>query len=537
MEVKKNRTTKKHKCLNCNNLIPLYKKYCNRNCYNHHHNTYIICLNCGVEKKVPNNKKEDKYCSIKCANQNINRKETRIKAKKTLENKYGISNPFEIKGYDKLNIDVKKRNKNIKNTWNKKTLDEIEKIGNKISKSYKNKSLEEKTLIKQKQQQTNLKLYNDVSTLGINSTKRKDFEKKQKNNFLKIINTWLSDNNLELMDIYKGVKDINGNIIYYKLRHTVTNTIFYDHFACGRRPKYREYNQYKTSQPEIDITNYIKNIIPNYDILNNVRNLIQGAEIDIYIPVLKVAIEYHGLKWHSELNGKGKEYHLYKTEECEKLGIHLIQIFSDEWNYKQEIIKSKILNILGKIQNKIYARKCEIKEIDSKICNNFLETTHIQGRCKSKIKLGLFYNNELVSVMTFGSLRKITGLKHIENHYELLRYSSNLNICVVGGFSKLLKYFIKTYKPSRIISYADRRYSLGKVYEKNGFIFESNTPPNYWYMKHFNYREHRFKYRKSELGKILNPFNPNISEWENMKQNKYDRIWDCGSKKYSFHIF
>jgi hypothetical protein len=136
--------------------------------------------------------------------------------------------------------------------------------------------------------------------------------------------------------------------------------------------------------------------------------------------------------------------------------------------------------------------------------------------------------------MTFGKLRKITGSKHINNHYELIRYTTKLNTSIVGGFSKLLNYFKITYKPEKIVSYADRRWSLGKLYDKNGFKFIYNTNPNYWYMKHHNYREHRYKYRKSELNKILQNFDYNISEWRNMELNNYDRIWDCGSMKFEY---
>jgi hypothetical protein len=113
-----------------------------------------------------------------------------------------------------------------------------------------------------------------------------------------------------------------------------------------------------------------------------------------------------------------------------------------------------------------------------------------------------------------------------------LRFCNKLNTTVVGGFSKLLKHFIKNHNPIKIISYADRRWSVGKVYKNNGFTFYNNTQPNYWYMKYYKEREHRFKYIKSNLHKLLSDFNPTLSEWENMKNNKYDRIWDCGSKKY-----
>jgi hypothetical protein len=68
---------------------------------------------------------------------------------------------------------------------------------------------------------------------------------------------------------------------------------------------------------------------------------------------------------------------------------------------KQEIIKAKLKALFGIEQTKIYARKCIIKEISTELKNDFLNQFHIQGEDKSKIKLGLFYQDELVAVMTF----------------------------------------------------------------------------------------------------------------------------------------
>jgi len=282
---------------------------------------------------------------------------------------------------------------------------------------------------------------------------------------------------------------------------------------------------------EKEISDFIRN---NYDglVICSNRKLIKGFEVDIYLPDLNLAIEYDGLKWHSESNGKTRGYYLYKTEELEKKDIQLIHIFEDEWLYKKNIIKSKILNLIGKTSNKIYARKCDVRIVNNIDKNLFLNQTHIQGEDKSKFKYGLYYNNELISLITFGELRNVTGNIAKENTYELIRYSTKLNTSVLGGFSKLLKHFIKIHNPSQIMSYADRRWSVGKLYENNGFKFIHNTPPNYWYMKYWNRREHRYKYRKSELPKLLEKFEIELSEWDNMKNNGYDRIWDRGNKKY-----
>jgi len=525
-------TGKKHNCLYCNKLIPLYKKYCNKNCYNSDKNIIIICKECGNNKKVPKNKSNTIYCSKQCANKNIDRKQTRIKACETLKSKYNVSNPFEIKGYNNLNIDVKKRTQNIKNTYNKKTLEDKKLIGDKISKTYKNKTINEKQEIRKKTENTNLKLYGVKNTLEKNSPFRKKAEQNNKEIFLKTLNQWLNKHNLELLDKYEGVKTPEGEIKYYNFKHTPSNTIFIDHVACGRMPIYKDpTSTIGISEIEKEFQKFFTDNF-NKEIIFNNRKLVKGFEIDVYIPLLNLAFEFNGLYWHSELNGKNKDYHLYKTNECLKQNIKLIHIFEDEWLYKKDIVKSKILNLINQTPYKIYARKCIIKEVNNNDKNQFLNKTHIQGTDRSLIKYGLYYKEELVSILTFGNLRKITNNKAEKDVYELIRFSTKLNTNVIGGFSKLLKHFIKTHKPKKIISYADKRFSIGDLYLINNFSYINDTPPNYWYMKYYKNRQHRFAYRKSELSKKLEIFDPLLSEWENMKLNKFDRIWDCGSIKF-----
>jgi len=281
------------------------------------------------------------------------------------------------------------------------------------------------------------------------------------------------------------------------------------------------------SNNEKEVTNFIKSL--NIDMIENNKSILNGKELDIYIPSKKIAVEFNGLYWHSEeyLNN---DYHLNKTNECEQLGIQLVHIFEDEWVHKQDIVKSRIRNILGMTNYKIYGRKTEIKEVSSKETKIFLNKNHLQGNVNSKIKLGLYYNDELVSIMTFGKLRKIMGHNSSEGLYELVRFCNKLNTNVIGGADKLLKHFIKTYKPIEIISYADRRWSLGDLYEKLGFKFIYDTIPNYYYILNKK-REYRFKFRKDIL--VKQGFDENESEHSIMLTRGIYRIYDSGNKRYS----
>lgn len=227
---------------------------------------------------------------------------------------------------------------------------------------------------------------------------------------------------------------------------------------------------------------------------------------------------------------KGKEHLLDKTQLAEIKGIRLIHVFEDEWLLKQDIVKSRLLNILGFSERSINARNTVIKEVDSSEAMKFLNENHIQGSLGSKIKIGLFYNNELVSLMTFGELRKNLGNNKKEGYYELLRFCNKLNTRVVGGASKLLKYFERNFEYRELVSYADRRWSEGNLYKVLGFELTSTTKPNYFYSKG-TYRESRFKYRKDVL--VHQGHDKDKTEKQIMEERGYFRIYDCGTHKFT----
>jgi hypothetical protein len=277
---------------------------------------------------------------------------------------------------------------------------------------------------------------------------------------------------------------------------------------------------------QVELAKWLREL--NIEFKENDRDVLSGKELDFYLKDLNVAIELDGLHWHS-IEFRDQLYHLDKTERCEELGIHLIHIFEDEWLYKKDIVKSRLLNILGKIEHKIFARKCIIKEISSKQSADFINTNHIQGNIPASKRFGLFYNDELVSVMTFGSLRRALGSTPIDGIYEMYRFCNKKNITVVGGAGKLLKYFIKLENPSEIISYADRRWSIGNLYSMLGFKLIKKTSPNVWYVNNSK-REHRFNYTRTKLIKYTGRTD-NTEDLIDLLKLK--RIFDSGNLKYS----
>jgi hypothetical protein len=269
------------------------------------------------------------------------------------------------------------------------------------------------------------------------------------------------------------------------------------------------------------------NLLPVENKIQNNRSILSGKELDIYLPNHDIAIEFNGLYWHSELNGKDRNYHLNKTKLCNDKKIQLIHVFETEWTSKRSIVLSSIFSKLGIFKHRIQARKCVIKKIDKTEKNNFLRENHLQGNDRSSIFIGLFYDDELVSVMTFGKSRY-----NKKYEYEMHRFCTKMDYQVMGGASKLWNYFVKTYNPKSVITYADRRYSVGTVYNMLGFTHDGHTKPNYFYFKKGNKLLSRLNFQKHNLASKLHHFDSCLTEWENMQLNGYDRIWDCGNYRY-----
>jgi len=506
-----------------------------------------VCESCGKETKfIKFSNGYRRYCSQKCS---TNSPSTHKKTKQTFLQKTGfehnMKNPEHIEKRKKSNLEkygvewtiqdkdvVKKIKNTIKekygvdnfNNREKSKLTCIEKYGvDNVSKAFHikerlkviSKENSEETLRKSKI--TNLERY------GVDSPYK--LEKTKNNKRLTIIES--------LVNFFK-----NNCVGYTLVKHNLDGSVV---IVCPHGHEFEIQLQYlhirlKRNEVLCKVCNPVKTgnfshkekellqfITDNYNgkIISNDRTAIKPLELDIYLPELNLAFEYNGLFWHNELN-KPNNYHKEKTEMCEKNEIHLIQIWEDDWEYKQEIIKSRIFNLLGK-STVIYARKCTIQKGIS--YRSFLDKNHIQGYVPSQYSIGLFYENELVSLMTFGKAR------FYNKGYELLRFCNKIGYSVVGGADKLFKHFIKENKPSSVISYASREWSKGNLYEKLGFKFESITQPNYYYIVD-GLKKNRFKYRKSEL--IKQGFDKNLSEHDIMLKRGLYRIYDTGQLKYIY---
>lgn len=268
----------------------------------------------------------------------------------------------------------------------------------------------------------------------------------------------------------------------------------------------------------------------------NDRSIIKPYELDFYIPEKKLAIEMNGIYFHSELHGKPKQYHKMKTDMCENMGIRLIHIWEDNWKMKHDIVLSMLKSKLGIMSDRIFARNCAVKEVDSETARQFCEDNHLQGYVNSKYKFGLFYNNELVSLMTFGKCRPILNDKNGDEHScELYRFCNKLNIRVIGGASKLLSYakdILKQEGISVIYTFAQRDWADGSFYEKLGFEKIGVTEPNYFYCNDSKERLSRYSCMKHKLGET----DETLTEEEIMRKRGYFKCYDSGNIKFKLNI-
>ena len=168
-----------------------------------------------------------------------------------------------------------------------------------------------------------------------------------------------------------------------------------------------------------------------------------------------------------------------------------------------------------------------MREVDPKECYSFLNAYHLQGASNSKVRYGLYYKDELVSVMTFGLKRKCMGGK---GEWELHRYCNKKGVQVVGGASRLFNHFIKAHKPAFIESFSSNDISDGRLYDKLGFDMLKCEYGSYWYIDKDMNRYHRYNFRKDHL--IREGFDASKSESTIMKERGYYKIFDTGQTKW-----
>lgn len=478
-----------------------------------------ICVICGKTTNFVSLKKGyyETCGNSSCAQKNP---KTREKMRNIFLKKYGVDNPFKS---EECRRKTEKTN--------------LEKYG------VKNPMLNPE--IQRKAKETSLKKYGTEYPIQSEIIK----ERRRKNSIAK----WGVDNHMKIKEIsekaHRPLIERAKSRVSSKLEELGIEIIEYDKCSSICKLKYKEcgheinikpatilydhqYLKCRICNPNIygrmqsELADFLLKLFP--DLTQNDHSVLGNRqEIDILIPEKNIGIEFDGLYWHSESMGTPKKYHQEKTLLAEEKGIQLIHVFEDEWVNKQDIVKSVILAKLGIFDEKVYARKCEISEIPDSLSKEFLNNNHMQGYISCGLNIALFYNDELVSLLNMGKPRFDKKYQ-----WEILRFCNRKNTQIMGGLSKLLKYFERKYVPKSIITYADARYGNGQSYKNCGFSKNGMTGPGYFYLKDGG-RYSRYKFQKRMLKDKLEIFDENLSEWENMQLNGFDRIWDCGNHIYA----
>lgn len=299
---------------------------------------------------------------------------------------------------------------------------------------------------------------------------------------------------------------------------------------------------------EQEVSDFIEKLDSSIEITHRDRNILNGKELDLYLPQYKLGIECNPTYTHNssfppyseDTRVMTSSYHKNKTNDAEKAGIFLFHIFGYEWTNKQTIIKSMLMNLLKKDEKHIFARKCKIKEVNSYDAREFLNANHRQGFSQSSVRLGLYCNDRLVSLMTFGKVRNTIGrtASSDENDWELIRFCNLLNTSVVGAASKLFKYFTSHYEFNKIVSYSDRAHTKGNLYEILGFQKVSISEPGYvWVNIDTDQFYTRVSCQKQNLQKLFNDDSidiKNLTEKQIMESRKFAQVFDSGVIRWEY---
>lgn len=292
----------------------------------------------------------------------------------------------------------------------------------------------------------------------------------------------------------------------------------------------------------------IRSLYPNFTEINYRPEWMDGLEIDLFDPVAKVGLEFHGTKWHSTVSMSDKDAstkHKKKADLCDANGVQLIQLYETEWVQKRAIVIDKLNAIFHKDMTRLFARKLKVRllndSVNRKEATKFLDKNHIQGSAGAQWSVGLVDGMELVAVCTFkygtgyscGGQSKGTGM-----YWELNRYATKLGYCVVGGLSKCIDRFFKEHpEVHKIVSFADRRWTspLRTAYGSSGFVYKGTIEPNYKYtdLDSRHPLKNKQYMRKSQIEKRGEAcYSPEKTETEMSKELGFYRIYDAGKIRY-----
>lgn len=273
-----------------------------------------------------------------------------------------------------------------------------------------------------------------------------------------------------------------------------------------------------------EIIDFINTVYGNHPISFSHRAS-NGRPLDIYFPDLDRAIVFHSIK-----DPKGNDSFIVGDDYQENSKIRIVHLWEDQWVFHERKIRSKLKSLLG-ITERIHGRETKLISINNSQLVQFLATNHLHVPIKAKYKYGLVKDNELVAVMSFSKSRKIVRDDVVFNSFELLRFCNKLDATVVGGFSKLLQYFLKTHNPDDVMTYVDRDWSNGQYLIDNEFEFLEGLPAmEFWLNIITGEREYPHLVLK-KLGMSVEDIESEPERKSFLIKNSYAQVFNSGSYK------
>ena len=294
------------------------------------------------------------------------------------------------------------------------------------------------------------------------------------------------------------------------------------------------------------LSNYVSNSQPNKDFAARLDLLGVEYQSEFFIPAQDVAgrgfrydfkignvvLEIDPWPFHNSTYTPikdrpplDKNYHQQKSQVAKNLGYRCIHVF--DWDDKSKIIQS----LQGK--TKLSARKGQLKPVSAEETAEFLTRYHFQGSCKGQtIRLGLYYQDQLIQLMTFGKPRY-----NKKYQWELLRLCTNPSYLVVGGSDRLFCHFVRQYQPQSIISYCDLSKFSGEVYSKLGMSsLRRANPSRHWYHPELQIHttDNLLRQRGFDqlYGQIFGVFGKGTSNQQLMRDHGFVEIYDCGQETF-----
>jgi hypothetical protein len=272
----------------------------------------------------------------------------------------------------------------------------------------------------------------------------------------------------------------------------------------------------RVSSPQREIYEYVVGL--------GVEAVLEGKigslSYDVVIPGM-LAVEMHGIRWHSMLSSKERD--LRKRDAAVRSGLRYLCIYEDEWRRKRGPMESILSRSLGRPAPSKALRPvaCDLTRPSTKAVRDLYDRHHYIGWCGSEVSYGLEHEGRLLACASFSRPKRQSS-----HRWEIVRMASDPAFTVHGAWGKIFSHFVADTNPESVVSFSDNRLFTGSVYEKLGFVLDGEVRPDYYWVIGSR------RVHKSSLRKTIEERMTGRTEAEIREGQGYRKIWDCGKKRW-----